>query len=198
HMGEHEQALAAARNNIAAWEAAGPFDVVVANASGCGTQLKEYGFLLKDDPTWADRAKAVSDKARDISELVAELLVEGEAPPDAPSVAYHAPCSLQHGQKIVAEPAALLRRAGFDVRDIPEGHICCGSAGTYNMLQSELATRLLERKCSNIDSTGADVVAAGNVGCMVQIASGASRPVVHPVELLDWATGGPKPEVLNV
>lgn len=197
HMGDHDSALESARANIAAWNKAGPFDAVIANASGCGTQLKEYGFLLKDDPDWAETAAEVSGKALDVSELVGDLLESGSAPPDAPRVAYHAACSLQHGQKIVAEPADLLRRAGFDVCDIPEGHICCGSAGTYNMLQPDLSAKLLERKAINIATTGADVVAAGNVGCMVQIASGIGKPVVHPVELIDWATGGPRPVSLD-
>lgn len=196
HMGDDAASAAAARNNIAAWQSAGPHDAVVANASGCGTQLKEYGYLLKDDPDWAQAAAEVSAKARDISELVGELLEQGEAPQNAPRIAYHAACSLQHGQGIVTQPADLLRRAGFTVSEIPEGHICCGSAGTYNMLQPELAGRLLARKVANIESTGAEILAAGNVGCMVQIAGGLDKPVVHPVELLDWATGGPRPAAL--
>ncbi len=197
HMGEREKALTAARANLAAWKAAGPFDAVVANASGCGTQLKEYGFLFKDDPGWAGTSAEVSGKARDIAEVVDGLMGGCAAPAGAPTVAYHAACSLQHGQGIVGEPAALLRRAGFTVREIPEGHICCGSAGTYNILQPAMAARLLARKCENIEATGADAVAAGNVGCMVQIAGGLDKPVVHPAQLLDWATGGPKPEALR-
>ncbi len=198
HMGDDRGSAGAARRNIAAWRMAGAFDAVIASASGCGTQLKEYGYLLQDDPDWADAAAEVSTKALDVSELVGALLEEGSAPPPgAPSVAYHAACSLQHGQRIVAEPADLLRRVGFAVADIPEGHICCGSAGTYNMLQPGLAGQLLARKAANIERTGADVVAAGNVGCMVQIAGGVGKPVVHPVELLDWATGGPRPAALN-
>jgi len=197
HMGDADGARASARANIAAWEAAGPFDAVIANASGCGTQLKEYGHLLAQDPGWADRAAALSAQARDISELLDELVPPGSAPVGAPTVAYHAACSLQHGQKITTMPRDVLARAGFVVRDIPEGHICCGSAGTYNLLQPELAGRLKARKAANIVATGAECVAAGNVGCMVQIASGIDKPVVHPVELLDWATGGPRPEALR-
>ncbi|MDA0221186.1 MAG: glycolate oxidase subunit GlcF [Proteobacteria bacterium] len=197
HMGDAEGARAAARNNIAAWEAAGPFDAVIANASGCGTALKEYGHLLAQDPAWAERAAALSAQARDISELLDELVPQGSAPVGAPSVAYHAACSLQHGQGIVTMPRDVLRRAGFVVHDIPEGHICCGSAGTYNLLQPDLAGRLKARKAANIAATGADCVAAGNVGCMVQIASGCDMPVLHPVELLDWATGGPMPDALR-
>jgi len=197
HMGDADGARASARTNIAAWEAAGPFDAVIANASGCGTQLKEYGHLLAQDPAWADRAAALSAQARDISELLDELVPPGSAPVGAPTVAYHAACSLQHGQKITTMPRDVLARAGFAVHDIPEGHICCGSAGTYNLLQPELAGRLKARKAANIAATGAECVAAGNVGCMVQIASGIDKPVVHPVELLDWATGGPLPEALR-
>jgi len=197
HMGRDEQAREAARRNIEAWERAGPFDAVVANASGCGTHLKDYHHLLRDDPLWAARAMALSSLARDVSEIVADLLPEGAAPPGAPSVAYHAACSLQHGQRLTAMPRSLLQKAGFDVRDIPEGHICCGSAGSYNLLQPELAGRLAARKAANIAATGAGCVAAGNVGCMVQIGGAVAVPVVHPVELLDWATGGPQPAALH-
>jgi glycolate oxidase iron-sulfur subunit len=197
HMGREADAMAAAKANIAAWERAGPFDAVIANASGCGTQLKEYGFLLRNDPEWAPRAAELSAKARDISEVVAEFDIAETRMADLPTVAYHSACSLQHGQRITSLPREQLVRAGFEVSDIPEGHICCGSAGTYNLTQPELSTRLLERKVGNILKTGAEVVAAGNVGCMVQIASGLDRPVVHPVELLDWATGGPRPKALS-
>lgn len=197
HMGRENDAKAAARSNIAAWEAAGPFDAVIANASGCGTQLKEYGFLLRNDPNWADRAAALSAMARDVSEVLDELDVPPTPLTDLPVIAYHSACSLQHGQQINTLPRDLLTRAGFDVRDIPEGHICCGSAGTYNLMQPELSARLLDRKVQNILTTGADVVAAGNVGCIVQIAGGLGKPVVHPVELLDWATGGKIPESLS-
>ena len=196
HMGREADGIAAAKANIAAWEQAGPFDAVVANASGCGTQLKEYGFLLRNQPEWAARAADLSARARDVSEVIAEFDFAETRLSGLPTVAYHSACSLQHGQRITSLPRDLLQRAGFDVRDIPEGHICCGSAGTYNLTQPELAARLLRRKVANIRATGAEIVAAGNVGCMVQIASGLDRPVVHPVELLDWATGGPRPEAL--
>jgi len=196
HMGREADAIAAAKANIAAWEQAGPIDAIVANASGCGTQLKEYGFLLRNQPDWAARAAELSAKARDVSEVIAELDLAETRLSGLPTVAYHSACSLQHGQRITSLPRDLLQRAGFDVCDIPEGHICCGSAGTYNLMQPALAARLLQRKVANIRATGAEIVAAGNVGCMVQIASGLDRPVVHPVELLDWATGGPRPEAL--
>jgi glycolate oxidase iron-sulfur subunit len=156
---------------------------VVTTAAGCGTQLKSYGPELK---------------AYDILEFVGEagLPPAGRAAPLP--VAYHAACSLQHGQQIKALPPRLLADAGFEVRAVPEGHLCCGSAGSYSILQPAIATRLRDRKAANILKTGATVVAAGNVGCMAHLAPALDAAVVHPVELLDWATGGPKPEAINL
>ncbi|MGE0259988.1 MAG: glycolate oxidase subunit GlcF [Alphaproteobacteria bacterium] len=198
HLGEEAAALAPARANIDAWEkAAGEsgFDAVVANASGCGTMLKDYGFLLRTDPKYADKAARFAALARDVSEVVAVLGLRaptGEAP--ALRVAYHSACSLQHGQKVDREPRALLAAAGFSVVDIPEGHLCCGSAGTYNILQPGLAVALRDRKLANIALARPDVVAAGNIGCITQLrGDDMPLPVVHTVELLDWATGGPPP-----
>jgi glycolate oxidase iron-sulfur subunit len=202
HLGEEAPALALARANIDAWEkAAGEsgFDAIVANASGCGTMLKDYGFLLRIDPRYADRAARLAGLARDVSEVVAALGLRpptGQAP--ALRVAYHSACSLQHGQKIDREPKALLAAAGFSVLDVPEGHLCCGSAGTYNILQPDLATALRDRKLANIALTRPDIVAAGNIGCITQLGGEDSPlPVVHTVELLDWATGGPPPRRLD-
>jgi glycolate oxidase iron-sulfur subunit len=201
HLGAEEPALALARANIDAWEKAageGGFDAVVANASGCGTMLKDYGFLLRTDPKYSEKAARIAGLARDVGEIVAALGLlapTGRAP--ALRVAYHSACSLQHGQKIDSEPKALLAAAGFTVLDVPEGHLCCGSAGTYNILQPELATALRNRKLANIALTRPDVVAAGNIGCITQLAGeDAPVPVVHTVELLDWATGGPAPRNL--
>jgi len=201
HLGDEAPALAFARTNIAAWErarATGGLDAIVANASGCGTMLKDYGFLLRTDPAWADKATRVTALARDVSEVVAGLGLPEAA--DGPhcglKVAYHSACSLQHGQKVEREPKALLAAAGFRVVDVPEGHLCCGSAGTYNLLQPELAAQLRDRKLGNIALAGADIVAAGNIGCITQLAGGTTLPVVHTVELLDWATGGPTPRAL--
>jgi glycolate oxidase iron-sulfur subunit len=199
HLGEEAPALAFARANIDAWQAAiedGGLDAVVVNASGCGTQLKDYGFMLRDDETHAVAAKRISSLARDITELVAEI---GLAPPVRETglhVAYHSACSMQHGQRITSEPKALLAAAGFRVLDIPEGHLCCGSAGTYNILQPELATRLRDRKIANIESIAPDLIATGNIGCMTQLGAAAKLPIVHTVELLDWATGGKLPSAL--
>jgi glycolate oxidase iron-sulfur subunit len=192
HLGRRDAALDAARKNVAAWQG---FDRIVANASGCGTQIKDYGFMLREDAAWAERAARVSAAARDVTEVVAELGLMNVAPKGL-AVAYHSACSLSHGQKIAREPRVLLKDAGFTLREIPEGHICCGSAGSYNILQPALAERLRSRKAANIARAGAQLVAAGNIGCMVQIAGAVDIPVVHTVELLDWATGGPKPKAL--
>jgi glycolate oxidase iron-sulfur subunit len=113
------------------------------------------------------------------------------------TVAYHSACSMQHGQKIHGEPKALLSAAGFAVKDVPEGHLCCGSAGTYNILQSDIAQRLRERKIANIESTHPDIIATGNIGCITQIRGGTYIPILHTVELLDWAYGGPRPKALD-
>ncbi|HEV2530395.1 glycolate oxidase subunit GlcF [Phenylobacterium sp.] len=191
HLGRAEEARGMARRNVRAWAAAGEVDAIVTTAAGCGTTLKAYDHLLGEA-----RAGAAA-KARDILEFLGEVGLPPIANPQPISVAYHAPCSLQHGQKVLAEPARLLREAGFDVRTVPEGHLCCGSAGVYNILQPELAARLRDRKAANIARTQAQVVAAGNVGCMAQIAPALETPVVHPVELLDWATGGPRPQALD-
>lgn len=199
HLGEAEPALAAARANIDAWLAVareGGLDAIVVNASGCGTQVKDYGHLLRTDSAYAEKAAKVSRLARDVTELLAEL---GLAPPvreTGERVAYHSACSMQHGQRIREEPKALLQAAGFAVLDVPEGHLCCGSAGTYNLLQPAIATQLRDRKLGNIASLSPEIVATGNIGCMTQLASGTRLPILHTVELLDWATGGPLPEPL--
>jgi glycolate oxidase iron-sulfur subunit len=200
HLGQEDSAHAFARANIAAWSALydskGP-DRVVINASGCGTTVKDYGYMFRTDPGWAERAKRVSEATRDISELLTELGLRKPVQPGGLVVAYQSACSLQHGQKVTLAPKALLAAAGFVVRDIPEAHLCCGSAGTYNLLQPDLAGRLRDRKVANIESVRPQVIASGNIGCMTQIAGGTSIPVVHTVELLDWATGGPAPEALK-
>jgi len=199
HMGRTDPALDAARANIAAWhrEMAGEgLDAVIINASGCGTTVKDYGFMLREDAAWKDRAAQVSAITKDVTEFLDGLGLEpvGTAPPL--KVAYHSACSMQHGQQIRREPKDLLTAAGFAVKEVPEGHLCCGSAGTYNLLQPEIAERLKALKVANIESTRPDLIATGNIGCITQIAGGTGIPVVHTVELLDWATGGPKPRAL--
>ena len=194
HMGDTAGAKARAKANIIAWEAemARGLDAIVISASGCGTVVKDYGFILKDEPQWAARAAKISALTKDISEVMTGLTLKAPVITNAPAVAYHSACSLQHGQKVNDAPRALLARAGFTVKEIGEGHICCGSAGTYSMLQPELAGRLRERKLANIAATGAPIVAAGNIGCIQHLSAGGAR-IVHTAELLDWATGGPKP-----
>src|SRR5947208_12803764 len=197
HMGREQEALSAARRQINALTAEiDDLDAILVTASGCGTTVKDYGYVLRADRAYANKAIRVSRLARDISEYLSglELLPQRTA---GGLVAYHSACSLQHGQKIVAAPKELLCKMGFVVKDVPEGHLCCGSAGTYNILQPELARRLRERKVGNIEKLAPDVIAAGNVGCITQIAAGTAIPVVHPVELIDWATGGPRPAALR-
>jgi glycolate oxidase iron-sulfur subunit len=200
HLGETDASHDAAIRNVAAWTREierGGLDAVVVNASGCGTTLKDYGYMLRNDEAWAAKAARVSALAKDVSEVVAPLGLPPGSSATRLRIAYHAACSLQHGQKITREPKALLAAAGFEVLEIPEGHLCCGSAGTYNLLQPDVAAALRERKIAAIATTKPDAVAAGNIGCMIQIASGTDVPVVHTVELLDWATGGPKPPALD-
>ncbi len=196
HMGRSEDAHQTARATIDGWiaemDGAG-LDAILVTASGCGTTIKDYGFMFREDPAYAAKAARVSAIARDITEYLESLGLERQAPPESLTVAYHSACSLQHGQQIKVTPKTLLQRAGFTVRDVPEGHICCGSAGTYNMLQPELSGQLKARKLANIAKVRPDIIAAGNIGCMTQLASGTATPVVHTVELLDWAYGGPKP-----
>jgi glycolate dehydrogenase iron-sulfur subunit len=196
HMGRVDESHEQARRTIDGWireiEWEG-LDAILVTASGCGTTIKDYGFMLRLDPDYSEKATRVSLLAKDISEFIDGL---GLAPPDDPpglAVAYHSACSLQHGQQITVAPKALLAKAGFEVREPAEGHLCCGSAGTYNMLQPAIARRLRDRKVANIEATGAEIVAAGNLGCITQIATGTGLPVVHTVELLDWAYGGPMP-----
>jgi glycolate oxidase iron-sulfur subunit len=197
HMGRHDAALASARANLNAWgreiDGAG-LDAIVINTSGCGTVVKDYGFLFRELPE-RDRAAKVSGLTVDISEYLARIGYAPTRPAPELTVAYHSACSLQHGQQIRAEPKSLLARAGFTVVEPAEGHICCGSAGTYNLMQPEIASRLRERKLGNILATRPDLLAAGNIGCLTQL-SGAGLPAVHTVELLDWMAGGPKPEAL--
>ena len=201
HIGMEGAALAAARRNVDAWSkeiAKEPVDAILINASGCGTTVKDYGHLLARDPAYAERAAAVSALTKDVSEFL--LKHDTGAPKRWTSlkIAYHSACSMQHGQRIIREPKALLKKAGFSVLDIPESHICCGSAGVYNILQSDIAAALLARKAANIKTVRADVVAAGNIGCIEQIARGIDLPVVHTIELLDWAYGGPIPRGLEM
>jgi glycolate oxidase iron-sulfur subunit len=196
HMGQDGDALARARANVTAWQREAEqsgLDAILVTTSGCGTVIKDYGYMLREDRDYAASAARISAMARDITEYLADIELKPSSQNGDIKVAYHAACSLQHGQKITTAPKELLSKNGFVVKDVPESHLCCGSAGTYNILQPELAGRLRDRKVANIASVEPDVIAAGNIGCMVQIAGGTSVPVVHTIELLDWATGGPRP-----
>ena len=193
-LGEAARARAAARRNIVAWTRErdrGGLDAILVTASGCGTAVKDYGHLLAGDPLQGD-AERVAALAKDISEFLAGLDLVAASKPGL-VVAYHSACSLQHGQRIHAAPKALLQRLGFVVREPAESHLCCGSAGTYNLLEPDLANQLGARKVAALDALRADVIAAGNLGCITQIAAASATPVVHTVELIDWATGGPNP-----
>jgi glycolate oxidase iron-sulfur subunit len=200
HMGREAEALAFARADIDAWtreiEGEG-LDAILITVSGCGTTVKDFGFMLRTDSAYAEKAKRVSGLAKDISEYLYTLDLPAKTTSASLTVAYHAACSLQHGQKVVREPKDLLSKFGYIVKDVPEGHLCCGSAGTYNILQPSLAEQLRDRKVANIERLQPDVIAAGNIGCITQIAAGTTIPVVHPVELIDWATGGPQPAALR-
>jgi glycolate oxidase iron-sulfur subunit len=198
HMGREEAGLAAARRNVDAWTReieTGGLAAIVVTASGCGTTIKDYGFMLRNDPAYADRAARVSALARDISEVLIDAnLPDGNG--RGLTVAYHAACSLQHGQKVTDAPKRLLAGAGYAVRTPIEAHLCCGSAGTYNILQPEIAGQLGDRKAGNLARLDADVIATGNIGCAMQLAPRLGMPVLHTIELLDWATGGPVPPQL--
>jgi glycolate oxidase iron-sulfur subunit len=197
HMGKADQSHAFAAANIRAWmdeKANSGLDAVVINTSGCGTTVKDYGHMFRNDPLAAD-ASEVAGMTMDISELLAKIgLPQGTD--KGIKVAYHAACSLQHGQQIKNHPKDLLRRAGFTVVEPADSHLCCGSAGTYNLLQPEISQQLKARKVQTLEAKTPDIIAAGNIGCMMQIGSGTKIPMVHTVELLDWATGGPKPQAL--
>ena len=197
HMGREAEALDFARTNVDVWTReieAGGLDAIVITASGCGTTIKDYGFMLRDDPAYAQKAARVSGLAKDITEVLATLQLDPPRRTLAAPIAYHSACSMQHGQKITDTPKLLLKAAGFTVRDVPEGHICCGSAGTYNLLLPEIAGRLRARKVANIEAIKPAVIATGNIGCMTQIGLCTAIPIVHTVELLDWAGGGPEPQ----
>jgi len=200
HMGREEEARAFARQNIRAWEKVreGGLDAIIINASGCGTTVKDYGHQFTREPSMAQPAAEIAALTRDVSEFLWAIgLRKPSAGVPAYRVAYHDPCSMQHVQRVIEQPRALLRAAGFEVVDVPERHFCCGSAGTYNLLQPDMAKALGKRKAAHIRSTDPDIVATGNIGCMTQLGHYLDPPIVHTVELLDWATGGPKPRTLQ-
>lgn len=200
HIGMEKDALIAAKKNVDAWwheMQKAPIDAILINTSGCGTTVKDYGHLLKHDPVYAERAAKVSALAKDVTEFIYSHDIGAPKRWSSLKVAYHSACSMQHGQRVTYQPKALLKNAGFTVLDIPEGHLCCGSAGVYNILQPKIAGELLQRKAGHIKNLRPDIVAAGNIGCISQIATGVEFPVAHTIELLDWAYGGPVPSGLS-
>lgn len=199
HIGREDDALAFAKRNVSAWSKEldkAPTDAVIINASGCGTTVKDYGHLLSHDLSYAPAAHAISSMAKDITEFLSTHNIGAPQRWSSLTVAYHAACSLQHGQRVTHQPKALLKKAGYSVVDIAEGHLCCGSAGVYNILQPAIARDLRDRKAGHIKALRPDVVATGNIGCISQLQAALDIPVVHTVELLDWAYGGPAPPEL--
>ncbi|MEC5324876.1 glycolate oxidase subunit GlcF [Aurantimonas sp. A3-2-R12] len=199
HMGQEDEALGFARRNVDVWTRTAEedgLDAVLITASGCGTTIKDYGHMLRLDPAYAEKAAKVSALAKDVTEFLSDLALPLPVNATDLVVAYHSACSMQHGQKITQAPKVLLAQAGFTVRDVPEGHLCCGSAGTYNILQPEIAATLRDRKVKNIESLAPQAIATGNIGCMTQIGSATPIPILHTVELLDWAFGGEQPASL--
>ncbi|PCI04028.1 MAG: glycolate oxidase iron-sulfur subunit [Hyphomicrobiales bacterium] len=197
HMGREDASLAAARNNIDAWWHEienGGLDAIIITTSGCGTAVKDYGHMLRLDPVYAEKAKTIASLAKDITEYLSSRELDKNEKGRKLKLAYHSACSMQHGQKIKDEPKRLLSAVGFDVVDIPEGHLCCGSAGTYNILQSEIAGRLKDRKLRNIAKVKPDLISAGNIGCLTQLSADVGVPMCHTIELLNWAYGGAMPK----
>ena len=201
HLGKEDDAHQDFRNNINTWydeHQKGNLDAILSNTSGCGTTMKDYGFIFKDDEEMKKKAKVISDLTKDVSEyLDTNLKLNFKAKEKKYKIAYHSACSMQHGQKVHSQPMSLLSKTNNEIMEIPEGHICCGSAGTYNILQTEIAKELLSKKVKNIESLKPDFISTGNIGCITQISNGTKTPILHTIEILDWYTGGPKPKILQ-
>jgi len=203
HLGKEKLAHNSFIQNINAWtkiSETNPIDAIIVNTSGCGTTLKDYGFIFQNHPdtNLRKKAKQVSKLAKDVTEYLGKNIklnfIKNEK---SYKIAYHSACSMQHGQKVHQQPIDLLKNSGNTILEIPDGHLCCGSAGTYNLLQEKMASELLKRKVENIDKIKPDFISAGNIGCITQIATGSSIPIVHTIELLDWFTGGIKPKQIE-
>jgi glycolate oxidase iron-sulfur subunit len=201
HLGKEDDAHQDFRNNINTWydeHQKGNLDAILSNTSGCGTTMKDYGFIFKDDHEMKKKAKVISNLTKDVSEYLSESLkLNFKTKNKKYKIAYHSACSMQHGQKIHDQPISLLNKTDNEIMEIPEGHICCGSAGTYNILQTEIAKELLKKKVNNIESLKPDFISTGNIGCITQISNGTNTPILHTIEVLDWYTGGPKPKLLQ-
>ena len=204
HLGKGDLASQIFKKNISIWYdeyLKNGLDAIISNTSGCGTTLKDYGFIFRSDQDLKKKAKKISELTKDISEYLDENVklnfIKNKKNNKEYKIAYHSACSMQHGQKIHKEPMNLIKKTGNEVLEIPDGHICCGSAGTYNLLQSEIAKKLLKNKISNIEKIKPQIISTGNIGCITQIAQATKIPILHTVEIIDWYTGGPKPEVLR-
>ena len=201
HLGKKESAHKAFVKNINLWHdeyLKNGLDAIISNTSGCGTTLKDYGFIFRNDKELKKKAKKISDLTKDITEFLDKnLKLKFNNQSEKYKIAYHSACSMQHGQKVHEQPINLIKKSGNKVLNIPDGHVCCGSAGTYNILQQEIAKTLLNKKIKNIQSLSPDFISTGNIGCMTQISSGTNIPIVHTVEVIDWLTGGPKPDKLK-
>ena len=204
HLGKSDLANEIFRKNILIWYdeyLKNGLDAIISNTAGCGTTLKDYGFIFRSDENLKKKAKKISELTQDISEYLDENIklnfIKKKENDKEYKIAYHSACSMQHGQKIHDIPINLIKKTGNQVFDIPDGHLCCGSAGTYNLLQNDIAKKLLKNKISNIEKIKPQFITTGNIGCITQIANGTKIPILHTVEIMDWYTGGPKPEVLR-
>ena len=201
HLGKNDDANQDFINNINIWYdeyLKGNLDAILSNTSGCGTTMKDYAFIFRDNKKMKKKAKKISELTKDVSEYLSENLnLKFKKKEKKLRIAYHSACSMQHGQKVHEDPIKLIKQTGNEVLEIPNGHICCGSAGTYNMLQTEIADELLNQKIINIEKIKPDIISTGNIGCISQISNGTKIPILHTVELIDWYTGGPKPKILE-
>ena len=204
HLGKKDIADETFKNNISIWYdeyLKKGLDAIISNTSGCGTTLKDYGFIFRSDNNFKKKARKISELTKDIAEYLDENVklnfIAKTKKTKTYRIAYHSACSMQHGQQIHKEPINLIKKTGNEVIDIPDGHICCGSAGTYNLLQSDIAKKLLKNKISNIEKIKPQIISTGNIGCIAQIARGTKIPILHTVEIVDWYTGGHKPKVLD-
>jgi len=204
HLGKNDLAKKTFKKNISIWHEEylkNGLDAIISNTSGCGTTLKDYGFIFRSDEDFKKKAKKISELTKDITEYLDEnvnlIFINNKENKKNYKIAYHSACSMQHGQKVHNTPKDLIKKTGNEVFDVPDGHICCGSAGTYNLLQNDIAKKLLKDKVINIEKLNPQFIATGNVGCITQISNGTKIPILHTVELIDWYTGGPKPEVLR-
>ena len=202
HIGKSKIAEETFKHNITIWHDEylnKGSDAIISNTSGCGTTLKDYGFIFSADKDFKKKAKKISELTKDITEYLDQnvKLNFNKKLEKSYKIAYHSACSMQHGQKIHKEPVNLIKKTGNEVIEIPDGHICCGSAGTYNLLQSDIAEKLLEKKLFNIQKIKPEIISTGNIGCITQISSGTNIPILHTVEIIDWYTGGPKPNILK-